>query len=191
VSPAPAPQTWVVDVVTRDRARLFAVIADTLALSGLDVLHAEAFTTQSGIALDTFTVTSATLAPVEPAAWSAFERSLNAVIAGRLDLELRLAERRRHYERRTAGTGPVDVRVGAQAAFTTAVTVRAPDRVGLLHDLALVFSAEELDIRHAVITTRSGVAEDTFDVVDAQGAPLRPATLDARLIPLLQAAARG
>jgi len=126
VSPAPAPQTWVVDVVTRDRARLFAVIAGTLALSGLDVLHAEAFTTQSGIALDTFTVTSATLAPVEPAAWSAFERSLNAVIAGRLDLELRLAERRRHYERRTAGTGPVDVRVGAQAAFTTAVTVRAP-----------------------------------------------------------------
>lgn len=190
VAPGSAPETWLVDIVTRDRPGLFATIAGVLALSGLDVLHAEAFTDRTGIALDTFTVTSATLAPVEPATWSALERNLTAAVAGRLDLEVRLAERRRHYPQRMSAPEPVDVGVSAEGTFATTVTVRAPDRVGLLHDLALVFARQELDIRHAVITAGGGVVDDAFHVVDAQGAPPDAALLNEGLVPLLGAAAR-
>ena len=186
-----APGTWLVEIVTRDRPGLFATIAGVLALSGLDVLHAEAFTDRTGIALDTFTVTSATLAPIEPSSWSGLERKLTAAVAGRLDLEVRLAERQRHYSGRSPASVPVAVRVGTRSVFTTAVIVRAPDRVGLLHDLALAFSTQELDIRHAVITATGGAAEDTFHVVDAYGTPPDPAVLTRKLLPLLHSAAGG
>ena len=169
--PGPAAGTWLLDVVTRDRAGLFATIAGVLALSGLDVLSAEAFTEQAGVALDTFTVASATRADIGSDTWTAFETRLGDALAGRLDLETRLAERRRHYAPRQNGTPPPEVRVGPRGVFSTSVHVRAADRVGLLHDLASALERAGLDIRRAVITTESGVARDTFEVTDDEGAP--------------------
>ena len=169
--PGPAAGTWLLDVVTRDRAGLFATIAGVLALSGLDVLSAEAFTEQAGVALDTFTVASATRADIGSDTWTAFEKRLGDALSGRLDLETRLAERRRHYAPRRNGTPPPEVRVGPRGVFSTSVHVRAADRVGLLHDLAFALERAGLDIRRAVITTESGVARDTFEVTDDEGAP--------------------
>jgi [protein-PII] uridylyltransferase len=182
---APAPMTWLLDVVTRDRPGLFGTIAGVLELSGLDVLSAEAYTATGSIALDTFTVTAATLAHVTERTWVTLRANLDAALAGRLDLEIRLAERRRHYTRTDGVTRPVEVTAGGPMTFSTAVHVRAPDRVGLLHDLAHALECAGLDIRRAMVTTTAGVADDVFEVTDTEGAPPAPATLEETLVPLL------
>jgi [protein-PII] uridylyltransferase len=179
--PAAAPETWLLDVVTRDRPGLFGTIAGVLALSGLDVLSAEAYTAAGGIALDTFTVTSATRAHVTERTWATLRATLDEVLAGRMDLEARLAERRRHYARTDATAGPTEVTAGGPMTFSTAVRVRAPDRVGLLHDLAHALERAGLDIRRAMIATTAGVADDVFEVTDAEGAPPSPETVRTAL----------
>ena len=47
--------------------------------------------------------------------------------------------------------------------------VSAPDRPGLLHDLARAVSATGLDIRWAKVLTVDGLAVDTFHVVGPDG----------------------
>ena len=58
------------------------------------------------------------------------------------------------------------------AGFDTAVRVSAPDRPGLLHDLAQAVSATGLNIRWAKVLTVDGTAIDTFHVVDSEGEPV-------------------
>lgn len=191
VSVGPADGTWLVDVVTRDRPGLFASLSGALALVGLAALSAEAFCDRSGIALDTFVVSSATRALVGSETWNSFDRILTGVLAGSFDLETRLAERRRHYPSDPTTCPIASVEIGARGMFTTRVRVRTADRVGLLHDLARAIASQGLDIRRAVITTVRGVASDVFEVTDIEGAPPEPGLLLRELTPCLQAAARA
>jgi [protein-PII] uridylyltransferase len=185
----PAEGTWLLDVVTRDRPGLFTTVSGALALTGLDVLAAEAFTTRGGIALDSFAVASATRVAVDADVLNRLERALGLALSDRLDLVVRLAERRSHYPARSGATD-VRVEIGPRGAFTTRVRVRASDRVGLLHDLAREIDGAGLDIRRAIITTRSDVADDVFEVSDAQGEAPDPGTLGDLLVPALESAAR-
>ncbi len=191
VSVGPADGTWLVDVVTRDRPGLFAIVSGSLALAGLGALSAEAFTDRSGIALDTFVVTSATRAAADTGTWNTFERTLGLALTGALDLDTRLAERRKHYPSAPSASTVPTVEIRPRGMFTTGVRVRAADRVGLLHDLARAIASQGLDIRRAAITTIGGVAADVFDVTDAEGAPPDPESLRRHLVPALESAARG
>jgi UTP:GlnB (protein PII) uridylyltransferase len=185
-----APGTWLLDIATRDRPGLFATIAGAVAISGLDTLGAEAFTSHRGVALDTFVVAPSTAAPVDARTWQTLERHLSDAVSGRVGLEPLLEGRRRHY--RTSSL-PDDIEcsvtVGPCGPFSSSVHVRAHDRIGLLHDLAFAIQRAGFDIRHAVVTTRSGVADDVFDLTDATGSPPRHAVLETTLVPLLTAAA--
>ena len=190
VSVGPLADTWLVTVAMLDRPGLFARLAGVFALSGLSILGADAMSGPGGTAIDVFTVESATLAAVDTSTWAVFERNLRASLAGRLDLDVRLAERRRHYPARRT-SAPPRVRTDVDSDFTTGFFVQAPDRVGLLHDLALVLAANGLDIRSATVLTHDGVASDTFRVTDASGdAPRDPVQL-ASVAGRLAAAARG
>jgi len=193
ITPGPAPETWRIDVVTRDKPGLFAVVSGALALAGLNALSAEAFTERSGIALDTFTVASATLASVDSSTWNRFEQYLHGALGGHFDLETRLAERRSHYRVPVGGDAAgCSVSFGPRGSFTTAVQVTAPDRVGLLHDLARAFGQADLDIRRATITTAGTVASDAFEVAQtSDGEAPDAATLQLALAPLLEAATLG
>ncbi|MDY0340074.1 MAG: HD domain-containing protein [Coriobacteriia bacterium] len=188
ISPGPTEGTWVMDLITRDRPGLFAIISGTLSLCGLDTLAAEAHAGEAGIALDTFTVTSATRAPVGTETWSAVERVLCAALAGRYDIDTRLAKRRLHYPASSDTAMPV-VRTLTATRLTATVSIKTPDRVGLLHDLAWACRSADLDIRRAVITTRGNVADDVFELTDAEGAPPSRETITETLIPLLEQAA--
>ncbi len=170
VSPGPAERTWRVTVAAADHPGLFASVAGALALAGLDILSAGAFAAPGGIALDTFVVRPDTLAEVDTGTWSTFERFLVAAAEGHLDLDVRLAERRRHYARARGGEPTVSVE--PTGAYATAVFVTAPDRVGLLYDLARAIAECGLDIRWARATTRAGLVRDVFHVVDATGEPV-------------------
>ncbi|MBN1193349.1 MAG: hypothetical protein JXA36_06640, partial [Coriobacteriia bacterium] len=189
VRPASIEDTWHVDIATRDRPGLFATIGGAIALAGLSTLAAEAFTAR-GIALDTFTVTSATRAPVDTANWSLLERLLDAAASGRLDIATRLAERSRHYSRASRNyMPPLRIDFDPPGEYSTTVRVQTADRVGLLHDLARAFESEGMDIRRANVSTLEGTALDVFEITDAQGEPPQPDLLGRLLIPRLESAA--
>jgi len=176
VRSAAAAETWSVAIAAADRPELFARIAGALSLAGLDILGAEATGTHDGVALDVFTVRSATLASVSSEVWARFERYLKAALADRLELEVRLAERRKHYPSSTPIPPSVDV--DSSAGYGTLVRVRTSDRVGLLYDIAHAISREQLDIRWAKALTANGIATDTFLVTCPDGAaPTDPGEL--------------
>lgn len=188
VSPGPLGGTWRVSIAAFDRPGLFARLSGVLALCGLDILDADAHAFRDVVALDSFTVRSATLAPVGPSTWAGLDRHLTAAIEGRLALEVRLAERRRQYPRTARAIVP-HVRVDVSTEGITPVRVEAADRVGLLHDLALAITEAGLDIRSATVVTQDGVARDTFMVTDADGRPLRDRHVVSALAERLRAAA--
>ena len=88
--------------------------------------------------------------------WPAVRETLERTFAGSLDLESRLAEKRGAST--NAGDYP-DVRIS-----DSTIDVRTPDRVGLLHDLALAMTSLGLVITLAKIDTRRGEAIDVFEV---------------------------
>jgi [protein-PII] uridylyltransferase len=175
VSMGPAPDTWAVTVAAVDRPELLARIAGAMALSGLDILALDAYGSAGHVALDTFVVCSATRRPVSTDTFASFERLLRAALKDRLELQTRLAERRMHYPARRQA--PVTAEI-LSAGWDTAVRVSAPDRPGLLHDLARAVSSAGLDIRWAHVMTVDGIALDTFHVVGPDGGPVDdPGTL--------------
>ncbi len=177
VSSGPAPETFDVTVVAHERSDLFARVAGAFSLAGLDILASDAHGTHYGVALDSFTVRSATDAPVEHETWSRLECCVKAALADSLELRIRLDERAKHYDSRRSRIH-VDVSVDASLGYATVVRVIAPDRVGLLYDVAHAISELGLDIRSARVMTVDGTARDVFRVVDADGrAPTDPGVL--------------
>ncbi len=169
VGVGPTLDTHVVTVAARDRPFLLSRLAGAFSLAGLDILAFDAYGTTGRIALDTFTVTSATARPLTPEVFARLERLLAAALTDRYELATRLAERRRHYPPRDDSAPRIEI---APGGWDTTVRVRTPDRPGLLHDLASAVSATGLDIRRARARTIEGLADDSFHVVGADGGPV-------------------
>jgi len=163
----PLEHTYDLTVAARDRHGLLAMLAGVMALAGLDILAVEAVGTRSGIALDTFTVRSATLAPIGTDNWSRLDRLLEAALRDRLAIGVRLNERRRHY--RTSSMGIDRVEVLANDPYAAVVRIRATDRAGLLYDIARAMAESGLEIRSMTATTRHDTADDVFRVTDSNG----------------------
>lgn len=161
--------TFVVTIVAFDRPELLARLAGAVALAGLDILSVDAYGGTGRVALDSFVVRSATGAVVTPSILASIRDLSESALDDRLELAHRLAERRRHYPPRTSAAARVEV---APSGWDTTVVVEAPDRPGLLHDLAASVSSSGLDIRWARAQTVGGVARDTFHVVGADGGPV-------------------
>jgi [protein-PII] uridylyltransferase len=154
-----------------DRRGLFFRVAGTLALHSLDVLSARVWSSDDGVALEEFRV-----APVfggKPE-WDAVEADIQRVLAGRLSLEARLAERARAYAGRSKVTAAAPARTSVTvdndaSATATVVEVRAPDSIGALYRITRALADLELDIRHAKVASLGHEVVDTFYVVDARG----------------------
>jgi [protein-PII] uridylyltransferase len=164
-------------VVTPDRQGLFSKVAGTLALHGLDVLDA-AVTSVDGWALETFRVESS-FGPTF--SWDKVLAELERVLAGRLALQARLAERVRTYASRTPVSAPIAPRVeidnGASDAATV-VEVHAADAIGVLYRITRALSELELDITSAKVATLGAQVVDSFYVRDSTGAKVEdPAVL--------------
>ena len=83
-----------VTLVAPDRPGLFWRVAGTLALHGLDVVSARAWSSADGFAIERFRVQSVFGRQPD---WPAVESDVNRVLAGKLSLEARLADRARDY----------------------------------------------------------------------------------------------
>ena len=163
------PGAYRLAVVARDRPGLLSVIAGALALSGLSILSAQAFTTEDGLALDLFDVEPAFHGEIDEERWRRFRGDLRHALEGRSSLEHRVAEKQRHYP---AVRADVETRVHvdneASDAFTV-VEVSAADRVGLLYQLTAALHILGLDVHLAKVATYGGRVVDAFYVRDASG----------------------
>ncbi len=159
-------------VVAPDRPGLFCHVAGVLALHGLDVLSARAWSSGDGLALEHFHVETAF--GREPA-WATVETDIVRSLDGTVSLETRLADRARQYAGRAGVLAATPARThilvdNDASATATVVEVRAPDRIGTLYRITRVLADLGLDIRSAKIVTVGHEVVDAFYVVDAGGA---------------------
>ncbi len=159
-------------VVGPDRPGLFCHVAGVLALHGLDVLAARAWSSDDGMAVEHFHVEPANSREPD---WQAVETDMVRVLDGTISLESRLADRARQYAGRigvlAATPARTQITVHSDASATaTVVDVRAPDRIGTLYRITRVLADLDLDIRSAKVATIGHEVVDAFYVVDAGGA---------------------
>jgi [protein-PII] uridylyltransferase len=166
-----APGHVSVTVVAQDRPRLLATLAGALTVCGLDVVDANLFGTADGLAFDVFRATDPYGRVVDGGENVA--QTLQQALDSELDVEKRVADRRRDYARRGATPGPVEVRIVADESDTdTLVEVHADDEIGLLYRLAATFADLGLDVRVAKVATQGDRVVDVFYVRDAAGAKI-------------------
>jgi [protein-PII] uridylyltransferase len=159
-----------VTVMTEDRPGVFSRVAGVLALRGLDVLHAVAYSSDDGRALNRFRVTD----PVrDETPWDRVTADLERALDGRLALHARLSERaatrdasRRERVPARAATVAFDNSASVDA---TVIDVEAPDVTGILYRITRALAELELDIRSAKVQTLGTHVVDAFYVRDRYG----------------------
>ena len=90
-------EMWQLTVATRDRPGLFAIITGVLWLRGLNILSADIFTRESGVALDVLLVERLPDPLHAGELWDKIEHDLGQSLADRTYLNELLAERRRPF----------------------------------------------------------------------------------------------
>ena len=163
-----------ITVVSPDRPGTFSKVAGVMALHGLDVLGAEAHSDEQGMAASEFRVQVPTNRDIE---WSKVIDSVERALRNELALEARLAERAATYGAPRVLTAvppaPPSVRFdNAASSNSTLLEVRAPDKVGILHNIAKTIADVGLDIRHARVQTLGNEVVDTFYVRTSAGEKL-------------------
>ena len=153
VTPRRSAGEWQLDVAARDRPGLLAAFTGVLAGRQIDVVQAVLATWSDGAALEAFAVRSVS-PPDAGSLQAAFEAAL-CVPQSSPPLPDATVE----FDR------------GASALYT-ACEVRATDRPGLLHALAVAFAAAGADVHAARVVTVDGQACDRFDLSDAAGRKL-------------------
>jgi [protein-PII] uridylyltransferase len=181
------PGSYELLVVAMDRPGLLSWIAGSLSLAGLSILSAQAFTTDDGAAVDLFEVEGAFEPEIHEERWREFRAVLRRVLEGRISLDHRVEEKRRHYPppRRASA---VTVRVDQEASdFFTVIEVGAPDRIGLLYDITRTLADLHLDVHLAKVATYTDRVVDAFYVRDEVGRKVR----DPRQVAEIEAAFRS
>jgi [protein-PII] uridylyltransferase len=132
----------------------------------MSVLRAQAYSTDTGIALERFVVQ----APAG-ADWERLSADLSASFSGRLALEAHLEQKALDY--RPAVPVEAEVRVlQDESEHSTVLEVRAPDALGLLYAITSALGELGLDIHVAKIDTLGERVVDVFYVRSLSGAKL-------------------
>jgi len=152
-------------------------VAGVLALSGLDVLGAEAHSDEQGMAASEFRVVS----PHGDIEWAPIVSNLERALSGRLALESRLADRAANARPRRATSavkpaGPTVRFDDTASSNATFLEVRAPDMVGVLHRITKAIADLGLDIRHARVLTLGNEVVDSFYVRESGGGRITDAS---------------
>jgi len=168
-------------------------MAGVLALHDLNILSAEVLTWTGGppaldmggnvsangggnnMALDVFVVQEPAEGLYLEDLWQRIRRAVGYTLLGKLELEYRLEQKRTSplTPPSRAPKARRKVRVDFAASdFYTLVEIAAPDRLGLLHDLARALAGLHLEIHLARIATSAGRIHDSFYVRSEGGQKL-------------------
>src|SRR5438128_952943 len=164
-----------VKVCTWDRTGLFSKIAGSLSAAGLNILSAQIFTRNDGIALDTFFVHDAKTGALARAEQRhKFEKVLAQALTGEeVDFLALIAKQkvaRPVYQAYAGERIPTRFHFDNEVSETrTLVEIETEDRIGLLYAISQTLSELALDISAAKISTEKGAAIDSFYVREADG----------------------
>ncbi len=180
-------------VVESERAGLFTTMAGVLAVCGLEVLDASAYSEDpdpdAGPSADRpMASCQFVLQPPQTGSvdWDRVIATAERALDGRLALQARVARKAREqsrYRRRLAAAPPRrDVVIdNAISDASTVVEVHAPDELGLLYRLTQVLRELQLDIRTAKVQTLGPQVVDSFYLQDGSGNKLLDSELTAEL----------
>jgi [protein-PII] uridylyltransferase len=159
-------------VIAPDRPGVFSRVTGVLALHGLDVLQARAYSNDTGMAVESLKVESS-FGPVIP--WDRVVQDLGLALRGRLALTARLTDRARRYDRSTlsgtpAPTAPAQVMVDLETSSgATVVEVHCANGVGVLSRITQAIAELDLDISSAKVQTLADQVVDSFYLRDRDG----------------------
>lgn len=154
---------WRVEIGARDQLGLLALVTGVLERAQLDVVDAVLATWGDGAALQAFRVRTGVVG-VSPDA----PQLIRALMDGQ--------------NQHLVSPAVVDAVVefdDSGSPWHTIAEVRATDRRGLLHALAVAFAAAGADVHAARITTNDSLAFDRFDLTDPTGRKLDDETKSA------------
>ena len=180
---------WQLTVVTKDRPRLLADLAGTLASFGMNILKAEAFGNARGEVLDLF-VFSDPMRSLElnPPIVDELRESTRRVVLGKETAE-RLLKRRPKTTVRYRMQIDTVVRFDNETSkAATLLELQAQDRPGLLYDLARTISQQNCEIDTVLLHTEGQRAVDVF-YLRSGGAKLTPEHVSQLEISLKEAMA--
>lgn len=167
---------WRITVATRDKPGLFATITGVLWIRGLNILSAEIFTRQSGVALDVLTVERV---PDPDRADEVFERiyaDLEKTIKDRRYLEGLIANKLKPslLRKRVLPRKEDKIVIDEEASdFYTIIEVYTWDRPGVLHAITQTLFELDITIQLAKISTPGAQVADVFYVTDLSGEMIR------------------
>ncbi len=167
----PARAITEVTIYAGDHPGLFSRIAGALALSGANIVEARIFTTNDGMALDTFSVQDAEGgAFARPDKLARLATRVEQSLSGKLRTRQELGRAPAIQSRTRVFKVPPRVLFDNKASAThTVVEVNGRDRPGLLYDVTSALTNCNLQISTARISTYGESVVDVFYVKDLFG----------------------
>jgi len=172
-------EMWQIAIATKDRPGLFAIITGVLWARGLNILSADIFTRQSGIAMDILRVERLP-DPLHPAElWNKVRNDLEQSLQSRSYLNDLLAAKQQPslLQQKSAPRKEDRIVIDEEASdFYTIIEIYTWDRPGVLHSITNALYQLDLTIQVAKISTPGAQVADVFYVTDLHGSKL----LDSR-----------
>lgn len=173
-------EMWQITVATKDRPGLFALITGVLWVRGLNILSADIFTRDSGVALDVLILERLPDPLCHQELWNRVESDLRESLKNRGHLEAMVAARRRPSVLQKRGVPHKEdlVLIDEEGSdFYTIIEVYTWDRPGVLHAISNTLYEMEVSIQLAKISTPGAQVADVFYVTDLSGNKLMDPTL--------------
>jgi len=159
-------------IITKDRHGLFARLAGVLSSHGCNIIDAQLFTTTTNVAVDVFWITDIHHKSIQNEhLWHRVFSDLDKVtdefddIFGLINSRLRQRVLGKPRRKQTVKI-MIDNDV---SALQTVVEIHAPDRKGLLFDIANYIQEKGMSVDIARISTHTHVATDVFYIRDTNG----------------------
>ncbi len=173
------PGGWRVETAGRNDPGLFAALCGCLALHGTDIRSADVYVWRDDTVIISFITPPPEQMETANNLIENIARSVKYSLTGKLFLDYRLSQKRQsplYFGPPRLGDDAITIRVDNDVAeLFTVIEVEAPDRLGLLYDIAQVMAGLRLDIHTAKAATFGDRVRDVFTVRDMEGRKIQDA----------------